>query len=87
MSLYTGILHGLGLQAIDYFLTKFSNDLYALITKPFVMKVGDFVFKKFINFCFRLLPTIFRDSDRYKICANAFRFNGAMSGTKSLFNN
>ena len=43
ISLYTSILHQFGLEAIDYFLTKYQEDLHPRFRKELVLESADFI--------------------------------------------
>ena len=45
ISLYTSILHEFGLEARDYFLTKYQKDLHPRFRKEFVLESTNFVLK------------------------------------------
>ena len=45
ISLYTSILHEFGLEAIDYFLTKYQEDLNPRFKKEFVLESANFTLK------------------------------------------
>ena len=44
--LYTGISHEFGLEAIDYFLTKYQEDLHPIFKKEFVSELVNCILKK-----------------------------------------
>ena len=45
ISLYTSIPHKFGLEAINYFLTKYQEDLHAIFKKEFVLESANFILK------------------------------------------
>ena len=45
ISLYTRISHEFGVEAIDYFLTKYQEDLHPRFRKGFVLKSVNFILK------------------------------------------
>ena len=45
ISLYTSIPHEVGLEAIDYFLTKYQEDLHSRFRKAFVLESANFILK------------------------------------------
>ena len=45
ISWYSSILHKFGLEAIDYFLTKYQEDLHPRFKKEFVLELGNFFLK------------------------------------------
>ena len=45
ISLYTRVLHEFGLEAIDYFLTKYQEDLHTTLKKEFVLESVNFILK------------------------------------------
>ena len=46
ISLYTSIPHEFGLETIDYFLTKYPEDLHPRFRKEFVLESANFILKK-----------------------------------------
>ena len=44
--MYTNIPHEFGVEAIDYFLTKYREDLHPRFRKEFVLESANFIFKK-----------------------------------------
>ena len=45
ISLYTSIPHEFGLEAIDYFLTKYQENLHPRFRKKFVLESANFILK------------------------------------------
>ena len=45
ISLYTSIPHEFGLEARDYFLTKYQENLYSRFRKEFVLESANFILK------------------------------------------
>ena len=45
ISFYTSISHEFGLEAIDYFLTKYQEDLHPRFRKEFVLESANFILK------------------------------------------
>ena len=45
ISLHTSIPHEFGLEAIDYFLTKYQEDLHPRFRKEFVLEPANFILK------------------------------------------
>ena len=43
ISLYTSILHQFGLEATDYFLTKYQEDLHPRFRKELVLESANFI--------------------------------------------
>ena len=43
--MYTSISHEFGLEAIDYFLTKYQEDLHPRFRKEFVLESANFILK------------------------------------------
>ena len=51
ISLYTSIPHEFGLEALDYFLTKYQEDLHPRFRKEFVLESANFILKNMTLTC------------------------------------